>query len=358
MNCSIRTKVVKIAFLEAEPGEQKYFQRTLGGHELVFASSLEEVDLDCEVVSGFIYSRIGAAFLDGHPRVKLIATRSTTCDHIDLGECRARGVPVSYVPTYGHYTVAEHTMALMLAVARRLREALEVHLQRRFSYEAIRGLELRGRTLGIVGTGRIGMHVVPMAKSFGMEVVAYDVEPQPEAASQLGFLYLPFDKLLRRSHVISLHVPLSPESKHMLNRDTFAKCHRGVLIVNTARGGLIDTAALIEAIDAGIVGGAGLDVIEEECVLRADPEAIIGQQILQHLRTASSVGAKASSPERIRELQSCLRNGALLSRKRVIFTPHCAFNTVEAVEEINHVTVANIRSFVAGSPANIALPEN
>ncbi|MEI6349765.1 MAG: NAD(P)-dependent oxidoreductase [Verrucomicrobiota bacterium] len=345
---------MKIAFVEAEPGEQKFFQRAFPGHTVMFESSLEDVERNCEVVSSFIFSRIDAAFLESHPRVNLVATRSTTYDHISLEECKARGVLVSYVPTYGDYTVAEHTMALILAMARRLREAFEMRLEKRFSYEAIRGWELRGKTLGIVGAGRIGMNVIRMARGFEMEVVAYDVHPQSEAAARLGFQYVPFEKLLRTSHIISLHAPLTPASRHMLNRDTFGKCRRGVLIVNTARGGLIDTGALIQALDAGIVGGAALDVLEQECLLRAEAEEVISDQILKHLLASSATSSKATSRERISELQSFMRNGSLLSRKHVIFTPHCGFNTVEAVDQINRTTVANIRAYISGKPTNLA----
>jgi D-lactate dehydrogenase len=198
------------------------------------------------------------------------------------------------------------------------------------------------------------MHVIPVAKSFGMKIIAYDLQQQPEAAEQLGFQYVPLEKLLRRSDVISLHCQYTPNNRHMLNRTTFSKCRRGVIIVNTARGELIDTAALIEALDAGVVAGAGLDVIEQESILRAEAEDIIGSQIMRHVHAASvSAERGAPSAERIQELQILMRNNALLSRKRVIFTPHCAFNTVEAVEKINCTTVANIRAYLRGKPANL-----
>lgn len=345
---------MKIAFVEAEPVEQKFFERGLKCHSLQFVERLGDIEAGTEIISGFIYSPIDYSFLEMHPEVRFIATRSTTFDHIDLPACEEHGVLVSYVPSYGYYTVAEHTMALMLAIARRIREALEVRMHTRFSYESIRGVELRDKTLGIVGTGRIGMHVVPLAKSFGMDIMAYDIKPHYEAADQLGFSYVSMERLLRRSDVITLHTPATPENQHMLNRDTLWKCRRGVLIVNTARGELIDTSALLEALDAGIVGGVALDVIEKESVLRAEAEDIIGGQIMEHVRAASATAVKAPLSERIRELQVLIRNNALLSRKRVIFTPHCAFNTVEAVEKINFTTMANIRAFVSGKPINLA----
>ena len=161
------------------------------------------------------------------------------------------------VPSYGDHVVAEHTFALLLAVSRRLRESMTLKGDSRFSYEALRGFELRSKTFGIIGAGRIGLHTVPIARSFGMNVIAYDIRPRPEMAAELGFKYVAFEQLLADSDIISLHANLNPSSYHILDRKAFAKCRPGVVVINTARGKLIDTNALIEALDQGIVGAPG-----------------------------------------------------------------------------------------------------
>ena len=158
--------------------------RNSANHELYFVSGLEEVEGDAEIVSTFIYSRIDGLFLDRHPAVRLIATRSTTHDHLELESCGKRNVTMCIVPSYGDHVVAEHTFALLLAVARRLRESMTLNDDSRFSYEALRGFELRSKTFGIIGAGRIGLRTVPIARSFGMKVIACDIRPRPKLAAE------------------------------------------------------------------------------------------------------------------------------------------------------------------------------
>ena len=295
---------MKIYFVEVEPSEREFFESELAKHELHFVSSLEAVQRDAEIVSTFIYSRIDGPFLDRHPAVKLIATRSTTHDHLELESCAKRNVTMCIVPSYGDHVVAEHTFALLLAVSRRLRASMTLEDDSRFSYEALRGFELRSKTFGILGAGRIGLHTVPMARSFGMNVIAYDIRPRPEMAAELGFKYVGFEQLLADSDIISLHANLNPSSYHILDRKAFAKCRPGVVVINTARGKLIDTNALIEALDQGIVRGAGLDVLGEESVMRRRGERIIRDQIIQKLHepversTATEKGSPSSKGDR------------------------------------------------------------
>jgi D-lactate dehydrogenase len=344
---------MKIYFVEVEPSERQFFESELADHELHFVSSLDEVEADAEIVSTFIYSRIDEPFLDRHAAVRLIATRSTTHDPLELESCAKRNVTMCIVPSYGDHVVAEHTFALLLAVARRLRESMALSENSRFSYEALRGVELRSKTFGIIGTGRIGLRTVPIARSFGMDVIAYDIRPRAEMAQELGFRYVSFEELLAESDIISLHANLNPSSYHILNGEAFAKCRPGVLIINTARGKLIDTNALIEALEQGTVGGAGLDVLGEESVMRRRAERIISDQIIQKLREPierPKVGAR--DPRRTKEIEKLMRLGNLLLRPEVVCTPHTAFNCVEAIEQINRVTVENIKAFVAGRPIN------
>jgi D-lactate dehydrogenase len=154
--------------------------------------------------------------------------------------------------------------------------------------------------------------------------------------------------------VLSLHVPLTPATVHLIDRDAFAKCREGVIVINTARGGVIDTEALLEALDSGRVAGAGLDVLEDERVFRKTASRVIADQIVEvlHAEPASPEERHQRDPERLQELRTLGRNEALLARPDVVFTPHVAFNSVEAVERIDNVTIENIRAFVAGTPTN------
>jgi D-lactate dehydrogenase len=346
---------MKIEFTETEQPEEDFFQAALAGHDLRFLSGISEVDRDAEVLCIYIGSRIDARFLDAHPALKLITTRSAGHDHIDAGECLRRAVIVCEVPGSNANTVAEHTFALMLALSRRIIEARRVKKETRFSFERWRGFELENKTIGVIGTGQIGQRVVHLALAFGMTVLAVDPYRQTGAAE--GVRYVPLGELLRESHIISLHTPLTAETFHLLDRAAFAQCRRAPLIINTARGAVIDTDALIEALDAGTLGGAGLDVLEEESVMRKDAGKIVTDQIIERLHNAASQEeAGIRTPEGIKQIERLFRNERLLSRPNVVFTPHVAFNSVEAVERMLTMTVENIRAFLAGKPINVVTP--
>jgi D-lactate dehydrogenase len=339
---------VKIHFVETEPSEQEFFTDAFADREVSFVSKLEDVEADAEIVSVFINSRVGSEFLDAHPRLKLLTTRSTSTDHLDLTALQARGVTVSRVLHYGETTVAEHTFALILALSRRLREVMNLAQSKRaFSYDATRGFDLCGKTLGIVGMGAVGQRVAEIAHGFQMKVIAYDVEKPVDLPRKLDFEFVGFADLLARSDIITLHTTLSAENYHLLNRETFAKCKRGVLIINTARGALIETEALREALDSGQVGGAGLDVLQDERVLRDTASNIIAKDIVEHLRS-DALAQEALDAERVRELEELMLGDAVLKRMNVVFTPHLAFNSIEAVARRNAVTVENIQAFLKG----------
>jgi len=187
----------------------------------------------------------------------------------------------------------------MLALSRRFNEVREANTRSKFSYEHLRGFDLKDKTLGIVGTGRIGLRVAHIALAFGMKVIAYEPCKQSLMAEIVGLQYVPLDELLSRSHVISLHTPLTPETFHMLDEKALGKMRRGVVLINTARGALVDTVALIEALNGGIVAGAGLDVLEEESVMRKDAMKIITERIVTRLQTTSSEEFSVKNPERI-----------------------------------------------------------
>ncbi|HLH21736.1 MAG TPA: hydroxyacid dehydrogenase [Chloroflexota bacterium] len=328
-----------LACYETEPWEEAYLRERLADLEVrATAATLtaDTLDLarDAELLSVFIHSRVGADLLAQLPRLRFVATRSTGYDHIDLAACQARDIAVSNVPTYGENTVAEHTFGLILALSRKIHQAYVRTVRGDFSLAGLRGFDLKGRTLGVVGTGNIGLHVVRIGRGFGMEVLAHDVREQHLLAEVLGFRYVALDDLIAQADVVTLHVPYFPATRHLINRERLGHMKRGSLLINTARGGLVDTEALLWALDEGILAGAGLDVIEGE--------ELIGEE-RQLLR-------QGVAPE---QLQTALRGHLLLQRENVIFTPHIAFYSAEALQRILDTTVANVRAFLAGNPGNL-----
>jgi len=196
-----------------------------------------------------------------------------------------------------------------------------------------------------------------------MEVIAYDLKTQPLVAETLDFNYVDFKELLRRADVISLYIPLTPSTRHMINRETLAQCKRGMVLINTARGGLVDTDALLEALESGQVGGAGLDVLEDERVLQQDSARIITSEIVDHIQQSASPEASPNYEEpllrreRVEKLRNLVRNNRLVERPDVVFTPHAAFNSTEAVARIDEQTVRAIHAFLDGRPVNLVPQE-
>jgi D-lactate dehydrogenase len=226
-----------------------------------------------------------------------------------------------------------------------------------FSYGAARGFDLEGKTLGIIGVGPIGERVLKLSRAFGMRVLAWDpMGMPPERALNLGFAWVSLEELLRESHIVSLHVRLSARTHHLLNRETLALCRPGVFIVNTARGRLIDTEALHDALESGQVGGAGLDVLELEQVLREPASRIISAQIVEKLRSDTAATTEARGA-RLHDLKSIIHSDALLARHNVVFTPHVAFNSVEAMERLHAATVASLNAFMQGRPIHVVHPD-
>jgi D-lactate dehydrogenase len=331
-----------IHVFEANGDDQAYLQKDLPNEELVFhpeplehPEQVRQVAESAEVLSVFVKSRVGESILSGLPRLKLIATRSTGFDHIDVYAARERGIVVSNVPTYGENTVAEHTFALILGLSRNLLKAHTRVSAGDFSIEGLQGFDLKGKTLGVVGTGHIGLHVVRIAKGFDMEVLAHDPCPRPELAELFGFAYTNLKELLNRSDVVSLHAPLTPTTFHLIGEHNIHEFKRGAFLINTARGGLVDTDVMLRALDEGILAGAGLDVLEGEEILSEEKELVRNPQ--------------ASSES----LKTALRNLMLVRRPDLIVTPHIGFDSREAVERILQTTVHNIRAHRAGHPQNV-----
>jgi D-lactate dehydrogenase len=289
---------------------------------------------NAEIVSTFIYSMVSKAVLDELPNLKMLATRSTGYDHIDIRECKRRGITVCNVPRYGENTVAEHAFALILALARKLKTAVTKVNQLKFDLEGLRGFDLKGKTLGVVGAGAIGLHSIRIGRGFGMRVLAFDMYPQQILAEVLGFEYAPLDTLLRESDVITLHVPLTKETHHLINMENIHLIKRGAILINTARGGIVDTEALTTALDEGILSGAGFDVLEGEETIKEEAQLLTDQLPVEKLR-------------------AIVRNYALLHRDNVIITPHVAFYSVEAERRIIDTTIENIAAYLQGKPINV-----
>ena len=288
------------------------------------------VDCDADVISVFVNSKINRAVIDSYKNLRCIATRSTGFDHIDREVCKERSIVVSTVPLYGEHTVAEYAFALLLSFSRKIALGRERMRGGRISHDGLRGFDLYDRTLGIIGTGNIGIHVAQIARGFGMNVYAYDVVQNTKAANEIGFTYITLNELLAQSDVVSLHVPHIPPTHHLISRDSLALMKQGAVLVNTSRGGVVDTCALVDALSSGHIRGAVLDVFEGEELFATDTTIA---------RTAST---------------SKLRHAVetLMEMPTVILTPHNAFNTDEALSRILDTTAQNIVDFLNGTPQN------
>ncbi len=333
---------MRIAFFEVEEWEQDYLQKKLNGHTLKFSNeklSMENAPQikDFDSVSVFIYSKIDKRIIRKLPNLKLITTRSTGFDHLDVETCKKQGITICNVPSYGENTVAEHTFALILSLSRNMCKACIRRLEQDFSIEGLKGFDLKGKTIGVIGTGQIGLHVIRIAKGFGMNVVAYDVRQNKLLSEVLGFEYVSLENLLAISDVITLHVPYMKATHHLMNKESFKLVKKGAILINTARGSVVDTEALIDALDKKILSGAGLDVFEGEEVIKEEKQLLY-------------------SPKNLEVLTSLVKDHILLSKDNVVFTPHIAFYSKEALERILETTVENIAAFVSGKPQNVVYP--
>ncbi|MEK7622049.1 MAG: NAD(P)-dependent oxidoreductase [Patescibacteria group bacterium] len=333
---------MRFAVFGYESWEREYLLgQTLAGIELIFFEhSLDHdtilPDTAFEGLVVFVNSQIDKAVLDHFPKVRFITTRSTGYDHIDLAACRARGVTVSNVPAYGEATVAEYVFALLLSLSRKICLGYyQVRESGSFSIANLRGFDLAGKTLGIVGAGRIGRQVARIAHGFGLKVVINDTHPDEQFAASLGISFQTLPELLGQSDIVTLHVPALPETEHLLNSTTLAQMKRGAIIINTSRGSVVDTQALVVALHSGQIAGAALDVLEEEGVIRDELDFLVSGHPEEH------------------NLKTVLANHALIDLPNVIVTPHNAFNTTEALRRILETTLDNLRGIMAGAPINL-----
>ncbi|HPD20591.1 MAG: hydroxyacid dehydrogenase [Desulfomonilia bacterium] len=331
---------MKIAVFEAEPWEQGLYKNLQKDHEVLFTEDAlgkynTGLCADAQVISTFIYSDLGKDVLEQIPNLRFIATRSTGFDHIALDYCREKGVRVSNVPEYGSCTVAEHVFGLILTISHHLTEAIDRTRKGDFSIRGLKGFDLHGKVLGVIGTGTIGMCVIRIARGFDMKVHAFDVRPQENMAKQLGFTYLPMDEVLKTADIITLHVPSNEKTRNLISSEQFALMKDGAVLINTARGSIVEVEALLKALAGGKISAAGLDVLSEEPIIREEAELV------------------RSMFQRDHNLQTLLADHVLLRMRNVYITPHSAFYTQEALLDILNTTVENIRSFASGTPINL-----
>ncbi len=331
---------MKIVIFEMEDWERPFFDHFTAEHEVVFDHEPLDEDTigkytDAEIICSFVFSDLSRTILEQMPKLKFIATRSTGFDHIDIEYCKEHGIQVSNVPTYGENTVAEHVFALLLSISHKIPEAVSRTRQGDFSQKGLQGFDLRGRTIGIIGTGNIGLKTIRIAKGFDMNVLAYDIEPNRAAAEEHGFSYLPLPELLAQSDIISLHVPGNKNTQNLLSTEQFSAMKDGIVLINTARGNVVDVKALLHALSEGKVAAAGLDVLPEEPTIREEAELLRSFFTRKH------------------DLENLLADHILLHMKNVVITPHSAFNTKEAVQRILKTTVKNIDGFFKEAAPNV-----
>ncbi len=333
---------MKTAFFELEDWQIDYFRKQKFGKNIKLSLSSEKLTQknaskikDFEGICTFIYSKLDEKLLSTFKNLKFICTLSTGFDHINLNYCKNKKIQVFNVPTYGENTVAEHTMALILNISRRIFDSILRTRSGKFVYDGLRGFDLKGKTLGLVGGGHIGINVAKMARGFDMNILVYDIKQDPILAEKIGFKYVKnLDDLLKHSDIISLHTPYNKFTHHIINIKNIKKVKPGAVLINTARGGLIQTDALVFALNRKIISYAGLDVLEEEKPLKEDIELLSKHRLNK------------------KQAKTILEEHVLLEQPNVYITPHNAFNSPEALKRIMDTTIENIRAYLAKKPIN------
>ncbi|MGE5392968.1 MAG: NAD(P)-dependent oxidoreductase [Candidatus Saccharibacteria bacterium] len=332
---------MKIVIFETTPEDQAGLAPMLTGQDVVFLNdrlTKETAGLakDAEIVSVFVNSEVKKDVIDSLPNLKCINTRSTGFDHVDVQYAKSKGIEVCYVPSYGSHTVAEFAFGLILTLSRKLFSA---HHQLRegnsFDLSQLKGFDLFGKTIGVIGTGRIGQNAVKIAHGFGMNILAFDLFPKEDLAKEIGFKYVSLDELLQNSDVVTIHVPYTKETFHLLNSENLMKIKPGAILVNTARGEIVETEALLACLKAGIISGAGLDVLEGERELKDEMRLLTDPK---------------SHIEHMRQL---IEDHVLIDMENVIVTPHSAFYTQEAKHEILKTAADGMMGFAARQPVNL-----
>lgn len=323
----------EVAVYDTKSYDREYLAEAAGAeriawrfHEFRLSAETAAAAKGAQAVCVFVNDQADRACLEilAALGVKLLALRSAGFNNVDLTAAKSLGLAVTRVPAYSPHAVAEHTVALLLTLNRKIHRAFNRVRELNFSLSGLVGFDLHGKTVGIIGTGKIGRIAAQIFRGFGTEVLAHDPFPAQEWAATHGIRYVDCDTLLAASDVISLHVPLLPETHHLLNAQTLARVKPGVFIVNTSRGKLIDTGALIASLKASHIGGVALDVYEEE-------EGIFFEDL---------------SGQMLHDDELSL----LLNFPNVLITAHQAFLTREALEEIARVTTANVLQLETDEP--------
>ena len=323
-----------VAFYDTKPYDRDFMLHAAGAdairwvfHDFRLTTETARTAEGAETVCAFVNDRLDRGCLEqlAAGGVRHLALRCAGFNNVDLAAARALGMMITRVPAYSPHAVAEHAVALVLALNRRIHRAYNRVREQNFSLAGLVGFDLHGKTCGIVGTGKIGRVAAEIFRGFGMQVVAHDPFPMTDWARTHGIDYLPLEGVLAVSDIVSLHLPLTPQTHHLLNADTVARLKPGAMVVNTSRGKLIDTKAVIAALKRGHLGGLAIDVYEEEEGIFFED---LSGQVLQDDELAR-----------------------LLTFPNVLVTAHQAFLTREALGEIARVTVANIGRTTRGEPA-------
>lgn len=332
----------KIVYFDVRDSELKTLQDFCGDkydckfipEPLDETTQITEEIKQAEVISCFTFSRVSSDVLSKFPNLKLIALRCVGFNYIDIHYCQEHNIQVVNSFGYGNVTVAEFAFGLILDVMRKIARAYMNLKNEHLGRDIYTGFELKDKNIGIIGTGAIGAEVVRIAKGFGMNVLAYDLYPKNELVEKYGVKYVDLDNLLKESDVISLHAPLTDDNFHLINEEKINLMKPSAVIINTARGELIDTKALYNALLSNRIFGAGLDVLEAENIL-TKPDTVVDFDYL--------------TSDYIRQT---LVNERLLKLHNVVVTPHIAYNTKEAEDRILHITQNNITSFFEGKVTN------
>ncbi len=317
--------MISAALYDVKPYDREYFTKASFNanvnwqfHEFRLSISTVDSAKGVETVCVFVNDYLDRACITrlSEAKVRLIALRCAGYNNVDLEAAKEFGITVVHVPAYSPHAVAEHSVGLLLALNRHIHHAHNRVREHNFSLAGLIGFDLAGKTVGIVGTGRIGRIAAQIYRGFGCQVIAHDINPCHDWAAQQKIEYMPFPALLSNSDIISLHLPLTLETNHLLCRDTFKQMKQGVYLVNTGRGGLIDTTALLEVLKTGFIGGIALDVYERE-------GGIFFEDCSEHILQDDELNL-------------------LLTYPNVLMTSHQAFLTREALSEIARITIENI----------------
>ena len=319
---------MKIAFFSTKIYDREFFDRYNTSHEIIYFEAplnVQTVNLakGCKAICAFVNDKITGAVITAlkNNGVQLVALRCTGFNNVDIAAAKANGITVARVPAYSPYAVAEHAVALILTLNRKTHKAYNRVREGNFSLDRLTGFDLNGKTVGVIGTGKIGQVFCKIMQGFGCKVLAFDVIASKQLEAT-GVIYLPLIDIFQQADIVSLHCPLNELTKHIINEQTIAMMKDGVMLINTSRGALVDTPSVIEGMKTGRIGYLGLDVYEQEEKLFFND---LSENIIQD--------------------DDIMR---LLSFPNVLITSHQGFFTQEALAQIAKTTLGNLDQFEAG----------